>query len=162
MNVDPDNPVINARSFGEDPADVARFVAAFVRGVQSEHVLATAKHFPGHGDTHVDSHLALPVIDVTRDRLERVELVPFRAAIDAGVKSVMIGHLAVPSLDRTPVPVRGTGHGDNPWGTTAAEVPKEGTLPATISPAIVTGLLRKELGYDGLEVTLPRVPLLAV
>ena len=153
VNVDPDNPVINARSFGEDPADVARFVAAFIRGVQSEHVLATAKHFPGHGDTHVDSHRSLPVIDVTRERLERVELVPFRAAIDAGVRSVMIGHLAVPSLDRTPVPVRGTGHGDNPWGTTAAEVPKEGTLPATISPAIVTGLLRKELGYDGLVVS---------
>jgi beta-glucosidase-like glycosyl hydrolase len=153
VNVDPDNPVINARSFGEDPADVARFVSAFVRGVQSEHVLATAKHFPGHGDTHVDSHRALPVIDVTRERLERVELVPFRAAIDAGVKSVMIGHLAVPSLDRTPVPVRGAGHGDNPWGTTADEVPKEGTLPATISSAIVTGVLRKELGYDGLVVS---------
>src|SRR5437870_6430931 len=137
VNVDPDNPVINARSFGEDPADVARFVAAFVRGVQSEHVLATAKHFPGHGDTHVDSHRALPVIDVTRERLERVELVPFRAAIAAGVQSVMIGHLAVPSLDRTPVPVRAAGHGDNPYGTAASEVPKEGTLPATISPAMV-------------------------
>ena len=153
VNVDPDNPVINARSFGEDPADVARYVAAFVRGVQSEHVLATAKHFPGHGDTHVDSHRALPVIDVPRERLERVELVPFRAAIDAGVKSVMIGHLAVPSLDRTPVPVRGVGHGDNPYGTTAAEVPAGGTLPATISPAIVNGLLRKELGFDGLVVS---------
>jgi beta-glucosidase-like glycosyl hydrolase len=153
VNVDPDNPVINARSFGEDPADVARFVAAFVRGVQSEHVLATAKHFPGHGDTHVDSHRALPVIDVTRERLDRVELVPFRAALEAGVKSVMIGHLAVPSLDRTPVPVRAAGHGENPYGTAASEVPAEGTLPATISPAIVTGLLRKELGFDGLVVS---------
>jgi beta-N-acetylhexosaminidase len=153
VNVDPDNPVINARSFGEDPADVARFVAAFIRGVQSEHVLATAKHFPGHGDTHVDSHRALPVIGASRQRLDSVELVPFRAAIDAGVKSIMIGHLAVPSLDRTPVPVRGEGHGENPYGTTAGEVPTEGTLPATISPAIVNGLLRRELGYDGLVVS---------
>lgn len=153
VNVDPDNPVINARSFGEDPADVARYVAAFVRGVQSQHVLATAKHFPGHGDTHVDSHRALPVIDVTRERLDRVELVPFRAAIDAGVKSVMIGHLAVPSLDKTPVPVRGEGHGENPYGTQADEVPSDGTMPATLSPAIVTGLLRKELGFGGFVVS---------
>jgi beta-N-acetylhexosaminidase len=153
VNVDPDNPVINARSFGEDPQDVARYVAAFVRGVQSERVLATAKHFPGHGDTHVDSHRALPVIDVTRERLDRVELVPFRAAIDAGVKSVMIGHLAVPSLDKTPVPVRGEGHGENPYGTQPDEVPSDGTLPATLSHAIVTGLLRKDLGYRGLIVS---------
>ena len=87
--------MINTRSFGEDPQDVARYVSAFVRGVQSEKVLACAKHFPGHGDTHIDSHRALPVLDVNRERLERVELVPFRAAIDSGVKSVMIGHLAV-------------------------------------------------------------------
>ncbi len=153
VNVDPDNPVINARSFGEDPADVARFVAAFVRGVQSEHVLATAKHFPGHGDTHVDSHRALPVIGASRERLERVELVPFRAAIEAGVKSVMIGHLAVPALDGTRVPVREAGHGENPYGTTAAEVPSEGTLPATISRRIVEGLLRRELGFDGLVIS---------
>jgi beta-N-acetylhexosaminidase len=128
VNVDPDNPVINARSFGEDPADVARYVAAFVRGVQSEHVLATAKHFPGHGDTHVDSHLSMPTIGASRERLEQIELVPFRAAIAAGVKSVMIGHLAVPALD--------------PAG-----------VPATISPAIIDGVLRKELGYDGLVVS---------
>ena len=153
VNVDPDNPVINARSFGEDPEDVARYVAAFVRGVQSQRVLATAKHFPGHGDTHVDSHRAMPIIDVTRERLDRVELVPFRAAIQAGVKSVMIGHLAVPSLDKTPVPVRAEGHGENPYGTQPDEVPSAGTLPATISHAIVTGLLRHDLGYDGLVVS---------
>ena len=128
VNVDPDNPVINARSFGEDPADVARFVAAFVRGVQSEHVLATAKHFPGHGDTHVDSHLSMPTINASRERLEQVELVPFRAAIAAGVKSVMIGHLFVPALDPA-------------------------SLPATISHSIIEGVLRKELGYDGLVVS---------
>src|SRR5205085_475659 len=84
VNIDPDNSVINTRSYGEDPRDVARYVAAFIRGVKSEGLLTTAKHFPGHGDTHVDSHRALPVLAVTRERLEKVELVPFRAAIDAG------------------------------------------------------------------------------
>ena len=101
VNVDPQNPVINTRSFGEDPHEVARYVAAFVRGVQSEGCLATAKHFPGHGDTHIDSHLTLPRLDVTRERLERVELVPFRAAIAAGVASVMMGHLALDDLPAT-------------------------------------------------------------
>ena len=153
VNIDPDNPVINARSFGEDPHDVSRYVTAFIKGVQSEHVLATAKHFPGHGDTHVDSHRALPVIEATRDRLDAVELVPFRAAIEAGVHSVMIGHLAVPSLDSSPVPVRDAPHEDNPYGTHASEVPHQGTLPATISSKIVDGLLRGELEYDGLVVS---------
>jgi beta-glucosidase-like glycosyl hydrolase len=119
VNVDADNPVINTRSFGEDPQDVARFVSAFIKGVQSENVLATAKHFPGHGDTHVDSHRSLPVLEVTRERMEKVELVPFRAAIDAGVASVMIGHLAVPSIDPTAAPVRDHVDQleDNPYGT---------------------------------------------
>ena len=153
VNVDPDNPVINARSFGEDPQDVSRYVAAFIRGVQSEHVLATAKHFPGHGDTHVDSHRALPVLDVSPQRLESVELVPFRAAIQAKVASIMIGHLSVPSIEPTPAPVRSDWHNENPYGTTPAEVPKAGTLPATVSPKIINGLLRKELGYDGLVVS---------
>ena len=153
VNIDPDNPVINARSFGEDAQSVGRFVAAFIKGVQGEHVLATAKHFPGHGDTHVDSHRALPVIEATRDRLDAVELVPFRAAIEAGVHSVMIGHLAVPSLDPTPVPVRTVPHDDNSYGTHPSEVPLHGTLPATISSKIVDGLLRHELGYDGLVVS---------
>jgi len=153
VNVDPDNPVINARSFGEDPQDVARYVSAFIRGVQSEHVLATAKHFPGHGDTHIDSHRALPVLDVSPERLQRVELVPFRAAIAANVASIMIGHLSVPSIEPTPAPVRSDQHNENPYGTTAAEVPKEGTLPATISPKIIDGLLRHDLGYQGLVVS---------
>ncbi|HEX7419688.1 MAG TPA: glycoside hydrolase family 3 N-terminal domain-containing protein, partial [Thermoanaerobaculia bacterium] len=155
VNVDPDNPVINARSFGEDPNDVARFVAAFIRGVQSEHVLATAKHFPGHGDTHVDSHRSLPVLDVTRERLDRIELVPFRAAVDAGVASVMIGHLAVPALDPTPVPVREhvAASEENPYGTLDHETEKNGTEPATLSHAIITDLLRKELHFDGLVIT---------
>jgi beta-N-acetylhexosaminidase len=150
VNVDPDNPVINTRSFGEDPRQVARFVAATVRGIQSEGAIATAKHFPGHGDTHVDSHRALPVLDVTRERLERIELVPFRAAIDAGVKSIMIGHLAVPALDPTPVPVRATF--ENVYGTHADEVPRTATMPATLSRPIVD-LLRHDLGFQGLVVS---------
>jgi beta-glucosidase-like glycosyl hydrolase len=153
VNVDADNPVINARSFGEDPAEVSKFVAAFVKGVQSEHVLATAKHFPGHGDTHVDSHRSLPILNVDRARLDRVELLPFRAAIDAGVKSIMIGHLAVPSLDDELVPVRKAGAGENPYGTAESEVPQNGTMPATISKKIVGDLLRRELKFDGLVVS---------
>jgi len=150
VNVDPRNPVINTRSFGEDPHEVARYVAAFIRGVQSEGCLATAKHFPGHGDTHVDSHRALPVLEVTRERLEQVELVPFRAAIAAGVASVMMGHLAVPVLDDTPAPVRASF--ENVYGTASAEVPHAGTMPATLSKRIID-LLRHELGFDGLVIT---------
>jgi len=155
VNVDPDNPVINARSFGEDPHEVARFVAAFVRGAQAEHVLATAKHFPGHGDTHVDSHRSLPVLDVTRERMDQIELVPFREAINAGIESIMIGHLAVPSLDPTPVPVREhvAATEDNPYGTLEHETETGGTEPATLSYPIITELLRKQLKFDGLVVT---------
>ena len=150
VNVDPNNPVINTRSFGEDPHEVARFVAAYVRGIQSEGCLATAKHFPGHGDTHVDSHRALPVLDVSRERLERVELVPFRAAIDAGVASVMTGHLAVPALDPTLAPVRA--EFENVYGTHDDEVTQCGTLPATVSRAMID-LLRRDLGFRGIVVT---------
>ncbi len=150
VNVDPRNPVINTRSFGEDPHEVARYVTAFIRGVQSEGCLATAKHFPGHGDTYVDSHRALPVLEVTRERLDRVELVPFRAAIEAGVASVMMGHLAVPILDDTPVPVRGVF--ENVYGTVSEEVPAAGTMPATLSKRIID-LLRHELRFDGLVIT---------
>ncbi|HKB78599.1 MAG TPA: glycoside hydrolase family 3 protein [Thermoanaerobaculia bacterium] len=153
VNVDPANPVINTRSFGENPAEVSRYVTAFIRGVQGEGVLATAKHFPGHGDTHIDSHRSLPLLDVSAERLERVELVPFRAAIAAGVASIMIGHLSVPAIDPTPAPVRAFGHGENPYGTAAGEVPRGGTLPATVSSKIVDGLLRRTLGFDGLVVS---------
>jgi beta-glucosidase-like glycosyl hydrolase len=153
VNVDADNPVINTRSFGEDPTDVSRFVVAFIKGVQGEHVLATAKHFPGHGDTHVDSHRSLPILGVDRARLDRVELLPFRAAIDAGVRSIMIGHLAVPALDSELVPVRRPGAGENPYGTAASEVPQNGTMPATISKKIVGELLRHEMKFDGLVVS---------
>jgi len=145
--------VINTRSFGEDPADVSRFVVSFIKGVQAEHVVATAKHFPGHGDTHVDSHRSLPILGVDRARLDRVELLPFRAAIDAGVRSIMIGHLAVPSLDDELVPVRLPGAGENPYGTAASEVPQNGTMPATTSKKIVGDLLRRDLKFDGLVVS---------
>jgi beta-N-acetylhexosaminidase len=129
VNVDPKNPVINARSFGEDPHEVSRYVTAFIRGARSEGVLTTAKHFPGHGDTHIDSHRSLPVLDVARERLERVEFVPFRAAIEAGVDAIMPGHLSVPALEPTP------------------------SLPATLSRPILEGLLRGELGFRGLIVS---------
>src|SRR5882672_3831889 len=97
------NPVINVRSYGEDPVQVGRFVAAFVQGAQRGGVMATAKHFPGHGDTATDSHRGLPEIDVTRARLDSVEFVPFRAAVDAGVGSVMTGHTGLPLIDSTAI-----------------------------------------------------------
>lgn len=149
VNVNPRNPVINTRSFGEDPHAVAWFVESYVRGLQEEGCLATAKHFPGHGDTHVDSHRSLPVLDATLERLEAVELVPFRAALHAGVASVMIGHLAVPALDATPVPVRTTF--ENVWGTPQEEVTRGGTMPATLSAPVIAML--RGLGFKGLIVT---------
>src|SRR3984893_8800740 len=102
VNNNPGNPIINTRSFGEDPARVAEFVKEFIRGVEENGGLATAKHFPGHGDTASDSHIDLPVIQADRDRLEHLELVPFRAAIAAGVSSIMTGHLSVPALEPDP------------------------------------------------------------
>ena len=131
VNNNPDNPIINIRSYGENPRDVAAHVTAFVEGAHSDKrnpVLATAKHFPGHGDTATDSHTAMPTIAADRERLDRLELVPFRAAIAAGVDAIMTAHVAVPALAPP-------------------------TLPATLSPAILGGLLRKELGFNGLVVT---------
>lgn len=129
VNNNPNNPVIGIRSFGEDPALVANFGTAFMRGMQASSVLATAKHFPGHGDTDVDSHLALPTIVHSRERLDEIELVPFRAAIAAGVDAIMSAHITFPAVDSTP------------------------GLPSTLSYAVLTGLLREELGFDGLIVT---------
>src|SRR5204862_3134555 len=97
------NPVINVRSYGENPAEVAHFAAAFTEGAQSAGVIATAKHFPGHGDTAVDSHRGLPEINVGRTRLNTVEFVPFQAAVNAGVGAVMVGHIALPQIDPTGV-----------------------------------------------------------
>ena len=153
VNVDPDNPVINVRSFGEDPEEVARYVAAFVRGVESRGVIATVKHFPGHGDTRTDSHRSLPVLTVSRERLEKVELVPFRAAIAAGAGSVMTAHLSVPVLDDTPVPDRPEGAAENPYTHDAAEVARNATMPASLSRRISNDLLRGEMGFRGLVVT---------
>ncbi len=129
VNSNPVNPIINTRSFGEDPARVSELVAAYVRGVEENGGLATAKHFPGHGDTSTDSHLDLPTVTSDRPHLEAIELAPFRAAIAAGVSTVMTGHLAVPALESDP------------------------ELPATMSSAISTDLLRRQMGFDGLVVT---------
>ncbi|MEU7982541.1 glycoside hydrolase family 3 protein [Micromonospora sp. NPDC049081] len=127
VNINPANPVIGVRSFGADPQLVARHTAAWVRGLQSAAVAACAKHFPGHGDTRVDSHHDLPRIAASRARLDAGELVPFRAAVAAGVQAVMTGHLLVPALDPD--------------------------LPATLSPRILGDLLREELGFSGVVVT---------
>ena len=128
VDVEPANPIVGTRSFGGDVARVSEFASEWIDGCQSLGVLACAKHFPGHGRTTADSHAEMPVVKASRDELARVDLAPFRAAIDAGVASIMTAHVAFPALD--------------PTGT-----------PATLSPAIVTGLLREQLGFDGLIVT---------
>ena len=128
VNVNPRNPVIGVRSFGADPGLVARLTAAQVRGYQAGGVAATAKHFPGHGDTNVDSHAGLPVIDHSLQELERTDLPPFQAAIAGGAGAIMTAHIVVPALD----PSR---------------------RPATLSRPIITGLLRERLGYDGVVIT---------
>lgn len=127
VNNNPDNPIIGVRSYGADPELVAQMGSATIQGYQQEGLLACAKHFPGHGDTAVDSHLALPAIPGDRRRLESVELVPFRAAIAAGVGAIMTTHILFPALDAQ--------------------------RPATLSHAILTKLLREELGYNGLVIT---------
>jgi beta-N-acetylhexosaminidase len=149
------NPVINVRSYGEDPKAVARFVAAFVEGAQSQGVIATAKHFPGHGDTSVDSHRGLPEINVDRKRLEEVELVPFRAAIKAGVGSVMSAHISLPKVDPTEVKPLPREQSLRPvYVDEGGEIVREsGYVPGTLSPVVLGGLLRRDLGFDGIVVT---------
>jgi beta-N-acetylhexosaminidase len=152
VNVNPDNPVINVRSFGEDPADVARYVEATVRGLQAGGVLATLKHFPGHGDADADTHRSLVTIAANRARLESAELVPFRAGIAAGAGSVMIAHVSVPALDAATVSV--LANAPRPVDAIGDVLAVEtGAVPATVSVPIVTGVLRKELGFKGLVVT---------
>ncbi|HEY1403215.1 MAG TPA: glycoside hydrolase family 3 N-terminal domain-containing protein, partial [Pyrinomonadaceae bacterium] len=147
------NPVINVRSYGEDPAEVARMAAAFTEGAQAGGVMATAKHFPGHGDTAVDSHRGLPIVNVGRARLDAVELVPFRAAIAAGVGSVMIAHIGLPQLDPTRItPLEGVAQ-RRPHYADSEVIVDNATLPATLSPPVVTGTLRRDLGFDGIIVT---------
>ena len=129
VNNNPRNPVINTRSYGEDPQMVGRLAAAYIRGMQAAGVSATLKHFPGHGDTDVDSHLGLPIIKHPRERLEQMELVPFRAGVAAGADAVMTAHIELPGLDPTP------------------------KTPTTLSGPIVQGLLRRDLKFDGLIYT---------
>lgn len=129
VNINPKNPVINTRSFGEDPVEVARKVVAYSRGLEAGHVLSVCKHFPGHGDTNVDSHKALPRLNFTRARLDSIELVPFCRAIRAGLGGMMVGHLEVPSLE-----------------------PRPG-VPASLSRQVITDVLAGELGFKGLTFT---------
>jgi beta-N-acetylhexosaminidase len=131
VNNNPDNPIVNIRSYGEDPGDVSKFVSAFIEGAHSvagSRVLVTAKHFPGHGDTATDTHMNLATISGDRARLEQTEWAPFRAAIASGVDSIMSAHIAVPALDAP-------------------------NLPATLSPKVLTGILREEMGFKGIIVT---------
>jgi beta-N-acetylhexosaminidase len=148
------NPVINVRSYGEDPTAVGKFVAAFIEGVQSEGVIATAKHFPGHGDTATDSHRGLPEINVSRERLNAVELVPFRAAVNSGVGSVMTGHIGIPQVDPTAVNPLPRDIKLKPTDTDEGGeiVVEKGTMPTTLSP-VINLILRRDLGFDGLIVT---------
>jgi beta-N-acetylhexosaminidase len=129
INNNPANPVINVRAFGEDPAQVSAMTRSLVRGIRAEGMLATVKHFPGHGDTGTDSHIALPLVTADPARLDSVELRPFREAIAAGVDAVMSAHIAFPAVT-----------GDS-------------ALPGTLSAAVLTDLLRERLGFRGLVIT---------
>ena len=128
VNNNPANPVINTRSYSEDPQLAAQMGVAFIHGLQNNGMIATGKHFPGHGDTGVNSHLALPVVTVSRSRLDTVELVPFRAAVNSGVGAIMSFHGAMPALDSSGV-------------------------PGTLSPKVLTGLLRGEMGFRGIIIS---------
>jgi beta-N-acetylhexosaminidase len=129
VNNNPRNPVINTRSYGEDPGEVGRLGSAYVRGLQAGGMIATLKHFPGHGDTDVDSHLGLPIIKDPRETLDRTEFPPFKAGIAAGAGAVMTAHIEMPALDPSP------------------------NTPTTLSEKIVTGVLRREMGFGGLIYT---------
>lgn len=129
VNNNPENPVIGVRSFGSDPLEVSRFAKKYINGLQETGVVACGKHFPGHGDTSVDSHHDLPVIKYGLERLEEVELKPFKEAINAGIDSIMTAHIAFPELT------------------------SEAGLPATLSKEILTGILRKKLGFEGMIIT---------
>ncbi len=129
VNNNPDNPVIGRRSFGENPAKVADKAIAYINGMQSENILTFAKHFPGHGDTNVDSHKALPIITGTKEHMDSVELYPFRKVIEAGVTGVMSAHLDVPALE------------------------SQSGVPATLSKSIIINLLKDSMGFNGLVIT---------
>jgi beta-glucosidase-like glycosyl hydrolase len=148
------NPVINVRSYGEDPVEVGQFAAAFTEGAQRAGTIATAKHFPGHGDTAVDSHRGLPAINVTRARLNSVELVPFQAAVNAGIGSVMVGHIALPQIDSTAIRPLPKETKSKPLDTDEGGeiVEEKSTMPATMSP-VMGSILRNDLKFPGLIVT---------
>jgi beta-glucosidase-like glycosyl hydrolase len=131
VNNNPSNPIINTRAFSDNPETVAQWGTAFIRAAQDAGQIATAKHFPGHGDTALDSHILLPTLHASRERLMTIELPPFRTAVQRGVRAIMTAHIAVPALEEG-----------------ASE-----TLPATLSPALVDGILRGEFGFDGLVFT---------
>ncbi len=128
INTNPDNPIINARSFGENPKMVAKLSAAYMKGMQDQHVMASAKHFPGHGDTDSDSHKTLPTVGHTMDRLNKIELSPYQKLIDGGLASIMVAHLNVPAMDNT-------------------------GMPSSLSPKIITDYLRNKVKFDGLVFT---------
>ena len=129
VNNNPENPIIYERSFGSDPYLVARKSVHYIKGLQKSGIMACAKHFPGHGDTTIDSHVALPIVTHDRAHLDEVELIPFKAAIENDVDAIMVAHIAVPELESMP------------------------NLPASLSHAIITDLLKQELGFDGLILT---------
>lgn len=139
INNNPDNPVIGVRSFGEDPELVADLGTAYVKGLQDTGTAATAKHFPGHGDTAVDSHLGLPEVPHDKERLMEVELYPFQRAMDEGIDAIMTAHVTFPKIDDTKVISKKDG--------------QEIHVPATLSHKVLTGLMREEMGYDGLIIT---------
>ena len=139
VNNNPDNPVIGVRSFSENPELTAELGTAYIEGMQGSGTIATAKHFPGHGDTEVDSHVGLPEVPYEMDRLREVELYPFQQAMNAGVDAIMSAHITFPKIDETKVISKKTG--------------EEISLPATLSHRILTGLIREEMNYDGLIVT---------
>jgi beta-N-acetylhexosaminidase len=129
VNINPDNPIINVRSFGEDPEQVSRLAVPFIKGCQENGLIATAKHFPGHGDTSEDSHTVLPTVKGDRARLDKVEIYPFKIAVESGIQAIMAAHLSLPALDPAP------------------------NVPSSLSKPILTDLLRNELGFDGIIVT---------
>lgn len=139
VNNNPDNPVIGVRSFGEDPQLVADLGVAYTKGLQEAGVAATAKHFPGHGDTAVDSHLGLPEVPHDKERLKQVELYPFQKAMEAGIDAIMTAHVTFPKIDGTKAISQKTG--------------EEIAIPATLSYKVLTELMREEMGYEGVITT---------
>ncbi|MGO9479408.1 MAG: glycoside hydrolase family 3 protein [Limisphaerales bacterium] len=135
VNTNPFCPDVNVRAYGDDPEVVSRLAAAYIRGIQDQGVIATAKHFPGNGSTHMDQHISPAIIDLSRAELERICLRPFREAISAGVGSVMVAHLEVPSLCTERHPVSGR------------------TIPVSMSREVITGLLKKEMGFEGIVIS---------